>query len=188
MRTAIASAVVVLLIGSLGASDPSVAKVATQIDLFEIACLESPGMTWVTGDEEKVLHLRGQVSLSVLYDVETLEVVGGNTIVGNADLNQATGKGSFCGTFSTVYLPASETGTFDGRWTLNINSGGFSGRAVGQGTGDLRGRILRVRVQGLSEADAASLLQQLVGLGRLYCPPSSITGILRDVGVILPPG
>lgn len=180
-KTKIAVSLLLLLV----AASPALAKpTETPVDLLEVSCVQIPGMTWTSGE---MFHLRGQVSQSVLYDAETLEVVGGNAILGNANLNPTTSSGVFFGTSSGIYLPASTTGTFDGPWTIHVSSGEFSGQAVARGTGELEGQTMRVRLVGLTDAETAALLGELATQGRLPCPLASIAGITRDIGVILDP-
>lgn len=184
-RKTIVAPLAVLLLASLTAASPSLAQTTwTPVDVFEISCVQVPGMTWTSGE---MLHMRGQMSQSTLYDPATLEVVGTNFILGNANLNQTTGNGVFFGTSSGLLLPVSETGTFDGPWTVQVSSGVLSGHAIAHGTGELEGQTMRVTLVNLDFAEAAAVLQQLAAQGRLPCPLQGITGVFRDTGAILVP-
>jgi hypothetical protein len=143
---------VLLVVGVLVVASPSAAK-RTSFDFWEVGCEQSAGDSWV--DADGVLHGRGRVSAAVLYayDPTASEVVmvGFDTVIGNADINLATGDGRVFGVFTLTYLqaPGSSTGTYDGTWdaSLNIYTGAFSGRAVANGTGDLRHQKMRMSLK-----------------------------------------
>ena len=184
-RKTIVAPLAVVLLASLTAANPSLGQTTrTPVDVLEISCVQVPGMTWTSGE---MLHMRGQMSQSTLYDPVTLEMVGTNFILGNANLNQETGNGVFFGTSSGLILSISATGTFDGPWTVQVRSGVLSGHAIAHGTGELEGQTMRVTLVNLDPAEAAAVLQQLAAQGRLPCPPEGISAVFRDTGAILVP-
>ena len=117
---------VLLVVGALVTSVPSFAKsTKTPVDFWQVACLVDPGIEWVS--DEGILHGRGRVEQLVLYayDAGTMaaEVVGSGVVVGNANIDPATGDGRLFGTVSVIYLPVSATGTFDGRYQGSLTGG-----------------------------------------------------------------
>lgn len=169
-----------LMVVLLMATSPVSAKsIKTPVEFYEVSCLVDPGVIWYSGKDGKMLHVRGQLVENTLYDPETEVVVGMNHAVANVDLNQETGHGQVSGTFSSYSLPDPE-GTFDGTYNGRIsNFIEFLGRAVGQGTGTLKGQKLKST---LLLIDPAGL--PIAILLNLPCDPSEIVGVYYDEGFI----
>jgi hypothetical protein len=94
-----------LVLGGLVFAGPSSAKsTQTPVDFWEVSCLVSPGMDWVS--EDGVLHGRGRVTEVTLYAYNSVamaaEIVGSSTAVGNANIDLATGDGRLFGTVSLI--------------------------------------------------------------------------------------
>jgi len=106
------------------------------VEWYMLLCIEDPGIQWIAGN---TLHTRGVVSQGITYDTQTFEVVGENSQVLNANFNFNTGQVVWWAVFSLIYLPESETGTFDG----TLNGKNAVGQAVGHGKGELTGKKLK---------------------------------------------
>lgn len=143
---------VLLVVGALVTSVPSSAKsTKTPVDFWQVACLVDLGMEWVS--DEGILHGRGRVEELILYayDTETMaaEIVGSGVVVGNANIELATGDGRIFGTVSVIYLPVSATGTFDGRYQGSLTGWiSISGQGVSHGTGEARGLKFKLSFEG----------------------------------------
>lgn len=152
---------VLLLAATLLAGEPLLAKsVKKPADFYEISCATSPGVSW---EEGQVRHLRGATSWSLFYEEGNPDPIGMDSIVVNINENLVTGKQQVFGTFSLTY-PQEGEGTFDGRWTAKFDPAvpSFLGRAVGQGTGDLTGKKMKLKLEAV------------------FLPPDWILGILLD--------
>ncbi len=162
---------------------PSVAKATrTPVEFWEVNCLIDPGLQWVS--EEGVLHIRGQLTQNTFYDPVSFEIVGSNAVVSNANLDPATFSGTLSGKFSLFYLPMSDTGTFDGSWNGKLTGGvAFTGRAVGHGTGELRGMKIKQRLVG----DPANPPPPGLFTAPGFTPCEPIGGIIFDSGFVLNP-
>lgn len=181
-KQALALAGVFLVAGSLISAGPSTAEsTKTPVDFWEVVCLVDPGIEWL--DDDGVLHIRGRISQGTFYDAEDFTVVGSDAIIANANIDLATGNGAFFGTWSAVYLPASATGTFDGAWNARLTGGiALSGKAVGQGTGELRGMKMKVNL--LSDPADPPPAGLFVAPGFPPCNPATIAGIDHATGFI----
>ena len=167
-----------VLVGILILAAPAAAKsTKTAYDFYEVVCLETPGIPWQAGS---TLHIRGQVNQNVLYDAEA-NIIGSNTVIANVNINLQTGRQQLFGTFSSILLPESETGTFDGGWHATAwPDGSFRGKAVGQGTGENRGKKARFD---LNNVDPSTLPQAILDI--LSPPPcASFLGIFLDTGFV----
>lgn len=169
-----------LLIALLVAASPVLAgSTKTPVEFFEVSCLVDPGVIWNSGKDGKMLHVRGQLVENTLYDPPTEAAVGMNHAVANIDLNTATGNGEVSGTFSS-YFDADPEGTFDGTFNGKISEfTEFLGKAVGQGTGTLKGQKLKST---LLLIDPFSLPPAI--LSDLPCDFSEIVGVYYDEGFI----
>ena len=151
-RRVSALAGVLLVAGVLVAVSPAAAS-KSPFDFWEVGCEQSAGESWV--DADGVLHGRGRVTAAVLYAYDPVAsevvMVGFDTVIGNADIDLATGDGKVFGLFTLTYLvaPGTLTGTYDGPWdgTFNLFTGVFSGRAFADGTGDLRHQKMRMSLE-----------------------------------------
>ncbi len=83
----------------------------------------------------------------------------------NFDLNLVTGNGSSWGTFVRGYDAID--GTFEGTWSGQIRDFHFSGKVVGQGTGELEGQIVKAWLN--------NVLNEYLPL-ELPCEPADIWG------------
>jgi hypothetical protein len=177
----LALAGVILVAGVLIPTTPSIAKsTRTPVDLWEVSCMVDPGLEWMA---DGVLHVRGRVTQATFYDPENFTVIGSDAIISNANLDPTTFSGNLFGTWSAIYLPASSSGTFDGSWTAKLIGGVEAiGRAVGHGTGDLRGMKMRLSLV----ADPAAPPPPGLFASPEFppCDPALIIGILRDTGFI----
>lgn len=139
---------VLLVVGGLLTFSPASAK-KTPVDFWEVSCRVLDGVVFPTPDG--VLHFRGGVSESVLYEEgDPAAIVGRDTVVGNLDLWDPIGfNGGAFGVFTLIYMPTpgSPTGTYDGPFTGSVDAGAFSGTALGKGTGDLRHQKMRLRLE-----------------------------------------
>ena len=185
-RQVLALAGVLVVVGALVAVSPSAAKsTRTRVDFWEVSCTVDEGSFWIS--EDGVFHGRGRVANAVFYDAVTFARVGSDTVVGNANLDFATGTGRLFGTFTLEYLPDSYPGTFDGTWTSSLTgwvSG--SGRAVGHGTGELHRMKMKLKL----ESDPAipdELFAAVAADEGFPCALDEISGILHDTGYILDP-
>jgi len=178
---------VLLIVGAAVAAAPAVAKsMRMPVDFWEVSCETEPGRTWISDDG--VLHNRGRVSQAVFYAYdESLGagvLVGEDTVVSNANLDPATFSGRVFGTFTLTYLPASELGTFDGKFTGSLTGGvSFIGRAVGHGTGPLRGKKMKLS---FATPELPLWLLEVLEENPPACGQS--VGIYHDTGYILAPG
>lgn len=153
----------------------------TPFDVYEVSCDVTPGIQWVAGH---TLHVRGQESQNIFYDPETFEILGENSIVSNVNSDLNTGQANLFGTFSAIYLPESNTGTFDGTWNGELSpASGFVGRALGHGTDDITGKKIKVTVRGVDLSEVPPELWII-----LSEPPWTecevFGGIFRDTGFI----
>jgi hypothetical protein len=151
----------------------------TPVDVWEVSCMQDPGIVWIS--EDGILHIRGQVTMATFYDSSDFAIVGYDTIVSNANLDPVTSTGTLFGTWSATYLPASETGTFDGSWNARL-SGGIAavGKAVGHGTGDLRGVKMKLNLL----VDPADPPPAGLFTSADFPPCDPIFGITHDTGFI----
>ena len=170
-----------LLLGSLVATTPASAKsVKTPVEYYEVICVNDPGLVWTSGKGGKIVHTRGAMSLSWMYETENFAVIGENVLVTSSNLDTTTGKGEMWGTFSS-YFPLLEggfTGTWNGKFEpLPV----FLGRAVGKGKGSYAGQKVKVTLESVAPADVPVEI-----LRNLPCNPASPTfaGIFRDSGFI----
>ena len=178
-----------LILASPSAADPM--KNKTAVDVWEVSCLVDPGIQWLSA--EGILHVRGRVSQATFYESGSFDIVGSDTIVSNANLSHVnldplTFDGSLFGTWSAVYLPASNSGTFDGAWHARLTDGGFAvGKAVGQGSGELRGKKMKLNlvVDPIDDPPPPGLFS---ASGFPPCDPSLIVGIIHDTGFVHNPG
>jgi hypothetical protein len=177
---------VFLVAGLLISANPSTAKsTKTPVEFWEVSCMVDPGFEWI--DEYGVLHVRGRVSQATFYEPENFTIVGSDAIISNANLDPATFSGNLFGTWSAVYLPFSDSGTFDGSWTAKLTGGVAAlGRAVGRGTGELKGMKMKLTLVSDPADPPPPGLFEAVGFPP--CDPSAIVGILRDSGFIHNPG
>jgi hypothetical protein len=151
------------------------------LDIYEIACVVDPGIAWTAGH---TFHVRGQRNHSITYDPVTFAISGEISGVLNLNLDLLTDQVTFFGTFSQIYLPESNTGTFDG--TANGKSSpdsGFLGRGVGHGTGDLTGKKTKTTIRSVDFSEIPPELWVILGQ-----PPWTecdwIFGINRSTGFI----
>jgi hypothetical protein len=172
----------VLVMAALISAAPSVAKsTKTPAEFWEVSCLVEPGLEWI--DDEGVLHIRGQITQSAFYELQNFTIVGSNAIVSNANVDPATFSGNLFGTWSAIYLPASSSGTFDGSWNFKLVDGASGvGRAVGHGTGDLRGMKMRLKL--VSDPADPPPSGLFASPDFPPCDPTTIVGILLDTGFI----
>jgi hypothetical protein len=179
-RTSLMLVVSLVTLGLCFTSDSSQAKsIKTPVDMWEVSCLVDPGMEWTSDGN---LHIRGRLTQATFYDAITFEISGSDSIISNANLKLATGTGNLFGTWSAVYLPLSSSGTFDGSWTAKL-TGGVSaiGKAVGQGTGDLRGMKMKLKLESDPNIPVG-LLEVLAATPP--CDPSNVVGIIHDTGFV----
>ncbi|MDX1664999.1 MAG: hypothetical protein R3272_14505 [Candidatus Promineifilaceae bacterium] len=108
----------------------------TTFEWIEVGCAITPGQVWQSGN---VLHVRDEVHTAIVLSDEPL-LRGTNTIVSNVNLNLKNGTGTGYGTLRAE-LDAVD-GAWEGRWSFQIEDGLFEGRAVSEGTGELRGKRL----------------------------------------------
>jgi hypothetical protein len=99
------------------------------------------------GGGGKIIQARGFVQYNrvLSYNPDTLERItewdGWITAIQNFDMNLVTGNGTAWGTFVRGYYQID--GTFEGTWSGQIRAGHFTGKVVGQGTGDFEGQIVK---------------------------------------------
>ncbi|MCP4204595.1 MAG: hypothetical protein GY769_22025 [bacterium] len=171
-----------LLAGILMLATPASAKSSkTPLDFYEIACALDAGIAWTAG---QTFHVRGQRTHNISYDPVTFEVSGESSNVFNLNWNLNTGQGTSFGTFSQIYLPESDTGTFDGTWNGKSSpDGGFLGRGVGHGTADLTGKKTKSKIRSVDFSEIPPELWFILGQ-----PPWTecdwIFGINRVTGFI----
>ena len=106
------------------------------------------------------------------------QIVGSGLVVSNANIRVATGDGHFFGTVSVIYLPASATGTFDGRFRGSLTGWiSVTGKGLSHGTGDARGLKLKLTFE--SEPPPPWLVAVLP----TTCPTDKpLVGIIRNTG------
>jgi len=179
----------VLLVGGVvvSASSSAAKSTKTQVDFWEVGCVLDPGTSWIS--EDGVFHGRGRVATGVFYDADDFARVGTDTVVGNANLDPVTGTGRLFGTFSLEYLPDSYPGTFDGTWNSSLAGWVSSfGRAVGQGTGELHGMKMKLKLVGDPTVEIPDgLLAAVAADPEFPCALDEISGIGRDTGFIHSP-
>ena len=191
-RQVLAVVVLLLIVGLTAAAGPATAKsTKSDVDFWEVSCMVDPGIEWV---EDGVLHGRGRLSTTILYandppqDPPVWEVVGSDTVIGNINLDLATGQGRLFGTWSLIYLPESLSGTFDGTWNGSIQFVPppvfviVYGRAVGHGTGELSGMKMKLKLVGDPNADPPPPYLLNPGLcppGTEYAGVSHVTGFIH---------
>lgn len=121
---------------------PAAAR-ATKIPFsaYNIACSLQEGKLWV---KDGVLHIRGRVLQSVVIS-ESEYHAGTGQIVGNANIDLATGYGTYHGTLE-IY-PTAKNGYWAGIWTMQVNESGADGIARLQGYGpDLEGLSIKSEI------------------------------------------
>jgi len=177
---------VFLVVGALVTSVPSFAKsTKTPVDFWQVSCLMDPGIEFVS--DEGILHGRGRIERFLFYvlDPQTMagEIVGTGVTVGNANIKLATGDGKFFGAVSTIYLPASATETFDGRYHGSITGWiSISGRGISHGTGEARG--MKIVLNFGTEPLPAWLEAELPTACPLGMP---LSGVFRNTGFVHDP-
>ena len=122
---------------SKGTGDEAILAKATKTEFESIRteeCLIDQGDVKISGG---TLHIRGAIQTGIA-ESEEVRVAGPFTIVTNFDLNLTTGNGTGFGTISIN--PDAVDGTWECTSTGRSTNFLFSGRAVGQGTGDLKGQ------------------------------------------------
>ena len=178
--------ILIVLAGTLALAGPAFgASHKTPFQVYEVACLVAPGTQWVAG---QTVHLRGRMSQHIFYDAVSFEIAGENSVVGSFNMNLATGESSWFGTFSGIYLPESDTGTFEGTWHGRLTpDDGFLGRARGRGTGDLTGKRMKLQYRSLDPSELP--LEMLIILSQApWTECEEIAGIFLDTGFIHSPG
>ena len=172
----------IFLLAGIFVLTPPASASKTPFDAYEVVCIVTPGDAWVEGD---TLNIRGQHNRTTLYDAETFEPVGWNSIIANANFVipplPPASAGQLWGTFSSVYLPESETGTFGGTWYGEQGPGGldYFGSAVGRGTEELIGKKIRVTLRGLAPEEMPPELLAIV-----LATDCELVGVYRDTGFI----
>lgn len=155
-------------------------SIRTPFEAYQILCVVDPGTQWVDGT---TLHIRGQLAHEITYGPPTFEIVGQNSLVINSNIDLVTGYITTSGSFSLHYLPASPTGTFDGRLNARGIGEDWRGKAVGHGTGDLKGQKIKGVIQPVPLAEVPpELLYALTQPPWTECP--QIGGVFRNVGYI----
>lgn len=164
----------------LALAQTPVAKAAVsseQKDLYILACVVDAGRVWTTGKDGKIVHVRGQVNFSYLYDTETLELKGEVDEILNYDLNTVTGSGGISGSVSFLLYDYSPTDPFVGTFGGHFQNFALKIRVVGRGTGEVKGVRRRARLVGV---DSPPL--ELLSL--FHCPPQQVAGVLLAIGTI----
>ena len=144
MKRLMMAFVVAGLLGALSASP--VTATTTRIPTFTTAGSSQvldPGTWWYTGSGGQVQHVRGMVMLE-MGNWNSPYALGPayNTI--NWDLNLSTGRGAIWG--SGIHYPTAFPGS---QWNCSFRMpfdgmGGYAGKGVCQGTGELTGWQWRV--------------------------------------------
>lgn len=144
MKRLLVALVVAGLLGALSA--PAAMATTTRIQTIATTGsseIRNPGTRWYTGSGDQVEHVRGMVMLE-MKNWNSPYALGPayNTI--NWDLNLSTGRGAIWG--SAVHYPTAFPGS---EWHCSFRmpfdgAGGYAGKGVCQGTGELAGWQWRV--------------------------------------------
>lgn len=106
---------------------------------YDCAILQTLNPTF-TGKDDQIMHIRDYVHVNVnVSDSPYLD--GINTTFANATINNKNGSVSIRGTMRLE--PYAYPGSaWEGRWVFIASKGTYFGRAVAQGTGELKGMTL----------------------------------------------
>lgn len=166
---------IALVIAPLAIRPAAAGATEIPISAYNIACSLQEGKLWV---KDGVLHIRGRVLQSVVIS-ESEYHAGTGQIVGNANIDLATGYGTYHGTLE-IY-PAAKNGYWAGIWTMQVNESGADGIARLQGYGpDLEGLSIKSEITYLPPSILANFAYACSG-------SQPISGTLSN-GVILMPG
>ncbi len=161
---------VILLLGMV--MPVSAEATRKEVSAVETSCGNGWEKMWMDG---QVMHIRNFVHTNRLISADA-ELNGINTTVADAQINLMNGNGLIKGTWSLK--PDSINGTWEGTW-LSIGTKGLGKAwAVGQGKGELSGKMIFLEISGdPSNTDTS----QCAGLG-------TWEGNYTDVGYILENG
>ena len=179
---------IVVLIMILFVASPALAEATTtewteQNTVCEYYCPLGEGQCDFFSADGKIMHGRGHVQyiLALRFDPDTLELDdewhGSTTSIVNFDLNLETGHGTSWGTYVREY--DEKDGAFEGTWSGQIRDFHFSGKMVGQGTGELEGQIVKGWLD--------NVLNEALPLGP-SCEPDDIWGAVNHGYILYPHG
>jgi hypothetical protein len=159
----------------LAASPAAAATIQIPIDNYNVNCvILSQTPPWV---EDGILHIRNRdMTGYVLSTSDTHQGTG--HMVANANIELATGYGSYWGTLE-IYPYAYPDGHWAGSFAMQVNEGKVGGKARLQGYGSLNGLATKSDLVPLTPAELAAY----AGL----CGGPPISGA-HAVGFVMDPG
>ncbi len=151
------------------------------VDSYEVYCTyeQDPGVWW----EGNVLHERGSVQTGFRIPLSEEDPIQGAdyyTLV-NVNINHNTYKGTAFGTF--VSTPEGMNGTIEGTWTAKLYRLApqvwpvSEGRAVGHGTGDLKGLKVVTEFSSMIDYSQFPVEYWLLVFEKCGLPPYDFLGI-----------
>jgi len=168
-------AVLVMVSAPLGARPVAAETIRIPIDNYNVNCvIVSQTPPWV---EDGILHIRNRdMTGYVLSNSDTHEGTG--HMVANANIELATGYGSYWGTLE-IYPYAYPDGYWAGSFSMQVNEGKVGGKARLQGYGSLNGLA--------TKSDLMPLTPDQLGDYAYLCGGPPISGA-HAVGFIMDPG
>jgi len=129
-----------------------------EVASYEYDCFTGLEKDWLEG---QVYHMRNVYHTNI--DVsDAPELNGINTTVADADFNLKTGEITIRGTMS--FQPYQIDGTWEGSWFYINNKGIVKGQAVAQGTGELSGKTLYLKIYDAPYNPDAEAMCEGIGL------------------------
>ena len=161
---------IVLLISATFAASAEANR--TYLTAVEYDCFVGMGTEpWMEGN---VMHMRDVLHVNV--DVsDTPDFNGFNTTLADAEFNMKTGGAVIRGTLS--FQPEGIAGTWEGSWVFIGTNGKGTSQTVAQGTGELSGKTLFLKMYDAEPDDP-----------RYSNLPAMCTGIGEPEGIVLVEG
>jgi hypothetical protein len=168
---------VLAMFGAPLAARPAVAEtIRIPVDNYNINCVIHSETMWV---EDGILHIRNRVMEGIVLSDGDYHLGTGH-MVANANIELATGYGSYWGTLE-IYPYAYPDGHWAGSFAMQVNEGKAGGKARLQGYGTLNGLA--------TQSDLVPLMRDELAAFAYLCDDENlpISGA-HAVGFVMDPG
>ncbi|MFN2164365.1 MAG: hypothetical protein ACK2UN_20040 [Candidatus Promineifilaceae bacterium] len=169
-------AALIVVTAMAGANPAEAATTRTPFDNINVNCVILSQTVW-TSQDGTIVHIRDRV-MDGAVDSDGDYHEGTTRMVANANIDLATGYGSYWGTLE-IYPYAYPGGHWAGHWSVQVNEGKAAGIARLQGYGDLAGL--------LTKSDLAPILPPFPGYAYL-CNGNMPISAAQAVGFVMNPG
>jgi len=144
-------AVLAMVNAPLGVSPVVAQTIRIPVDNYNVNCVIHSQTMWV---EDGILHIRNRV-MSGAVESDGPYHLGVGAMVANANIELATGYGSYWGTLE-IYPYAYPDGYWAGSFSMQVNEGKMGGKARLQGYGSLDGLATKAELTPLTPAKLAT--------------------------------